>query len=67
MSNRQAKRLWKRYREGGEQAVIYRGRGARSNNCIEAGLKQQILDRYREIYQGFGPTLAGESATPWNR
>lgn len=60
LSHRQAKRLWKRYREGGEQAVIHRGRGARSNNFIDPQVKQQLLDRYREIYQGFGPTLAVE-------
>ena len=28
LSYRQTKRLWKRYREGGEKAVIHRGRGA---------------------------------------
>ena len=60
VSHRQAKRLWKRYREGGEQAVIHRGRGKLSNNCIEAERKQQVLNRYREVYQGFGPTLAAE-------
>jgi hypothetical protein len=60
VSHRQAKRLWKRYREGGEQAVIHRGRGVRSNNCIEAEVKRQVLDRYRQAYMGFGPTLAAE-------
>jgi len=60
VSHRQAKRLWKRYREGGEGAVIHGGRGARSNNCIDAEVKRQVLDRYREVYEGFGPTLAVE-------
>jgi hypothetical protein len=60
VSHRQAKRLWRRYREGGEQAVIHRGRGRRSNNHIQTEVKQQILDRYREVYEGFGPTLAAE-------
>jgi hypothetical protein len=60
LSHRQAKRLWKRYREGGEKAVIHRGRGAPSNNHLDPELKQRVLDRYRDIYQGFGPTLAVE-------
>lgn len=60
LSYRQARRLWKRYREGGEKAVIHRGRGVESNNHLSAQLKQTVLDRYRERYQGFGPTLAVE-------
>ena len=31
-----------------------------SNNQLALEVKQQILDRYREVYQGFGPTLACE-------
>ncbi len=60
LSYRQAKRLWKRYREGGEKAVIHRGRGAPSNNHLHPELKERVLTRYREVYQGFGPTLAVE-------
>ena len=60
LSYRQTKRLWKRYREGGEKAVIHRGRGAASNNHLDAELKDKVLLRYREVYQGFGPTLAVE-------
>lgn len=63
LSSRQARRLWKRYREGGEKSVIHRGRGAASNNGLEPELKQKVLDRYREIYLGFGPTLAVEKLT----
>ena len=60
LSYRQTKRLWKRYRDGGEKGVIHRGRGAPSNNHLDAELKQKVLNRYREVYQGFGPTLATE-------
>jgi transposase len=60
LSSRQTKRLWKRYRDGGEEALIHRARGGRSNNHLDAELKQQVVDRYREVYQGFGPTLAVE-------
>ncbi len=60
LSYRQTKRLWKRYRDGGEKAVIHRGRGAPSNNHLDSELKEKVLGRYRELYQGFGPTLAVE-------
>jgi hypothetical protein len=57
---RQAKRVWKRYREGGDAAVGHRARGQAPNNQIPQEVRRQILDRYREVYQGFGPTLACE-------
>jgi hypothetical protein len=60
LSNRQAKRLWKRFRTGGEAAMIHRGRGVSSNNRLDPELKRLVLNRYREVYQGFGPTLAVE-------
>jgi molybdenum-dependent DNA-binding transcriptional regulator ModE len=60
MSYRQAKRVWKRYREGGDSAVVHRARGGTPNNQIPLEVKQQILGRYREVYRGFGPTLACE-------
>ena len=60
LSYRQTKRLWKRYREGGEKELVHRSRGARSNNHLDPELKQKVLSRYREVYQGFGPTLAVE-------
>lgn len=60
MSYRHAERLWKLYREGGDSALIHRVRGAQPNNQIDAKLKARILDRYRQAYMGFGPTLACE-------
>lgn len=60
LSYRQTKRLWKRYRDGGEAAVIHRGRGVSSNNHLDPELKEKVLNRYREVYQGFGPTLTVE-------
>jgi hypothetical protein len=67
LSYRQTKRLWKRYREGGEKAVIHRGRGMRSNNHLDPELKEKILRRYGEVYQGFGPTLAAEKLSEEDR
>jgi len=60
LSYRQTKRLWKRYSEGGAAAVIHRGRGVPSNNHVDPQVKEEVLRRYREVYQGFGPTLAVE-------
>jgi transposase len=60
VSYRQAKRLWKRYREGGDKALLHRRRGVAPNNRIDAELKGKILARYQEAYGGFGPTLACE-------
>jgi molybdenum-dependent DNA-binding transcriptional regulator ModE len=57
---RQAKRVWKRFEQGGEEALMHRGRGRASNRRIAPGRKEEILQHYRERYQGFGPTLAVE-------
>jgi transposase len=60
ISYRQCKRLWKRYRDGGEGAIIHRARGVRANNHLDLELKAKIVARYREAYAEFGPTLACE-------
>jgi len=60
ISYRQCKRLWKRYREGGEKAILHQGRGELPNNHLDLEQKAKIILRYRETYQGFGPTLACE-------
>lgn len=60
VSYRQAKRLWRRFREEGEKGLIHAGRGAPSNNRLATELKEKVLQRYREVYLGFGPTLAVE-------
>jgi hypothetical protein len=60
LSYRQTRRLLQRYRLGGASGVLHRGRGACSNNHLGAELKQAVLQRYEEVYMGFGPTLAAE-------
>jgi molybdenum-dependent DNA-binding transcriptional regulator ModE len=57
---RQAKRVWQRFRQGGEEGLVHRGRGRASNRRIALARRETILSRYRERYQGFGPTLAAE-------
>src|SRR5882762_5577880 len=65
VSYRQAKRLWKRYREEGAAGLQHRSAGRRSNRAHEEKFRQKVLRRVREKYGGavgqrFGPTLAAE-------
>ena len=57
---RQAKRIYRRYQEGGDAALIHRNRGKKSNRRIDGELKERVLSVYRERYPDFGPTLAAE-------
>jgi len=65
VSYRQAKRLWKRYREEGAAGLKHRSAGRPSNRAHEGKFRQQVLRLIREKYSGpvgerFGPTLAAE-------
>jgi len=61
ISYRQAKRLWKRYREVGDAGLVHGLRGRPSNNRPASdGRRERALALYRASYRGFGPTLAAE-------
>lgn len=65
VSYRQAKRLWKRYREEGAQGLKHRSAGRESARAKPARFRQRVLKLVREKYGGgegerFGPTLAAE-------
>ena len=65
VSYRQAKRLWKRYREEGGVGVKHRSAGRKSNRAYPAAFRREVLRLVREKYGGpvdrrFGPTLAAE-------
>ena len=60
VSYRQLRRIWKRFRAEGDPGLIHRGRGRPSNRSKPDSLRQRALRRYRERYEGFGPTLACE-------
>src|SRR5262249_14091194 len=65
VSYRQAKRLWKRYREEGASGVQHRSAGQPSNHAHDAKFRRKVLQLVREKYSGavgerFGPTLAAE-------
>jgi transposase len=60
LSYRQAKRVWARYRGGGAKALQHGNCGRRSNRAYAVELRRAVLDRVRERYADFGPTLASE-------
>ena len=60
LSYRQAKRVYRRYRRQGDRGLVHRLRGRRSNRRADEAERRKILQRYRDKYADFGPTLASE-------
>jgi biotin operon repressor len=61
ISERQVRRLLRKLRQCGDRAVIHGLRGRRSQRTFAAAAEQQAVRILsREVYQGFGPTLASE-------
>ena len=65
VSYRQAKRLWKRYREEGAKGLRHRGAGRASARAKPVKFRRRVLQLVREKYgegegERFGPTLAAE-------
>lgn len=65
VSYRQAKRLWKRYREEGPGGLKHRSAGRVSNRGYSCAFRKRVLTLVQEKYGGdagerFGPTLAAE-------
>jgi transposase len=65
VSYRQAKRLWKRYREEGAQGLKHRSAGGASARAKPTRFRRRVMKLVREKYgegegEGFGPTLAAE-------
>ena len=61
ISERQVNRLMVRYRDSGGGALIHQARGRKSNNHLEAGVREYALELVRRHYRDFGPTLATEA------
>src|ERR1019366_8292757 len=57
---RQAKRIWRRFKNKGDAGLLHRSRGQPGPRRKTAVLRSQVLARYRERYPDFGPTLAAE-------
>jgi hypothetical protein len=60
LSYRQAKRIWARFRAGGDKALLHRSRGRAGPRRKKESFRRKVLARYRKKYPGFGPTLAAE-------
>jgi transposase len=65
VSSRQAKRLYRRYRDEGPAGVRHRSAGRPSNRTTAAAVREKVLALVRAKYTGavderFGPTLAAE-------
>jgi transposase len=60
VSYRQAIRINDRYRREGAGGLVHRSRGQESNRKADPAIKEAILKRYEERYEGFGPTFAME-------
>jgi transposase len=60
VSYRQAMRIKNRYQRHGAAGLVHRSRGQESNRKADPSIKEAILKRYKERYEGFGPTFAME-------
>lgn len=67
LSERQVRRLIRRFRREKEKGLIHRLRGIPSNRRIGEDLKHQVLRLYQTHYEGFGPTLAQEKLLECNK
>ena len=61
LSVRQTHRLLVRYGDGGGGALIHQARGRTSNNQLDPGVREYVLELIRRQYRDFGPTLAAEA------
>lgn len=61
ITERQVRRLLKKLKANGDRAVIHALRGKPSNRKLDEGTEREAVQILSDpIYQGFGPTLAGE-------
>jgi len=61
LSIRHVKRLVRELKKRGDEAVVHRLRGKASNRRIEEAVEQEAMEILsRDVYRGFGPTLALE-------
>lgn len=60
VSLRQARRLWKRFRAGGDAGLVHGLRGRSGNRRLDEETRERVVKRHQERYADFGPTLACE-------
>ena len=61
ISYSQVKRIYQRYRTGGDEALVHGNKGKVSNNKTDEAIICKAIELYREKYYDFGPTLAQEN------
>jgi len=59
LSERQARRVWRRYVLEGDGGLVHRLRG-RPSNAARSQVREQVLELCRRKYVGFGSALAAE-------
>lgn len=62
LSERQARRVWQRFKARGDAGLVHGLRGQASNAC-DAPRRQRVLERYRQEYLEFGAAHAAEELT----
>jgi transposase len=60
VSYRQVQRIWRRYRQEGDAALVHRSRGRRSNRTRPVAERERAVTLCAKQYAGFGPLLASE-------
>ena len=61
ISYSQAKRIYQKYLEGGDEALVHGNRGKASHNKTDEFVIRNAIKLYQEKYDDFGPTLAQET------
>lgn len=67
LSQRQIRRMLKRVRLQGDRGIIHRARGRPSNHKIPDRLKAKVVALYKKKYPDFGPTLAVEKLSEFDK
>ena len=60
LGDRQIRRIVKRIRIEGDRGIIHKSRGKDSNRAFPEGIKEKVINIYKDKYHDFGPTLANE-------
>ncbi|MEK7558792.1 MAG: ISNCY family transposase [Patescibacteria group bacterium] len=60
ISARQVKRLKKAVKTEGDEAIIHKLKGRKSNHCIDSSIKENLLKKIKNTYHDFKPGFATE-------
>jgi transposase len=58
VSLRQARRVWKRFKAGGDSGLVHQLRGRSSNRRLSEDVRDRAIKLHQEKYADFGPTFA---------